>query len=252
MSLRQPIAAAVNGVLHRAGLRLTREANLPTMGLFFERLLHYGLAPREIFDVGVATGTEEIYGAFPRAKYSLFDPTKESLPHMQAIAARLNARIFNVALGDEAGQAEIAVRADDLGSTSLFAYVDDVPIAARYAVRVQRFDDLVTTVDRPSLCKIDVQGAELGVLRGMTMIIDQIDFFIIEVCLLNDETKDSKIGSFSSVHQFMEDRGFCLYDVAGLLRRPLDGALGQMDAVYVKRTSPLRADRRWHGNAVAH
>ena len=44
----------------------------------------------------------------------------------------------------------------------------------------------------------------------------------------------------------MRDSGFVLFDIIGVLRRPLDRAMTQIDAVFVPENSPLRQDRRWN------
>jgi hypothetical protein len=41
------------------------------------------------------------------------------------------------------------------------------------------------------------------------------------------------------VLSFMRDRGFVLYDLCTLFRRPLDAALVQLDVVFVRADSPL-------------
>ena len=123
----------------------------------------------------------------------------------------------------------------------MFEEVDPVSSATE-TVAVARFDDLVPEVKGPALCKIDVQGAELMVLRGMTNAIPAIDFFILEVSTI-PTLVDAP--DFAEVNAFMQDRGFVVYDILSLLRRPLDGALAQMDVGYVRRNSVLRRDKRW-------
>ena len=39
---------------------------------------------------------------------------------------------------------------------------------------------------------------------------------------------------------FMRCNGFVIYDIAGHLRRPLDGALAQLDLVFVREDGPFR------------
>ena len=45
--------------------------------------------------------------------------------------------------------------------------------------------------------------------------------------------------------QFMADRGYYLFDLAGSLRRPFEDDLGQLDLVMVSARSPLIASSRW-------
>ena len=45
---------------------------------------------------------------------------------------------------------------------------------------------------------------------------------------------------------YMTKHGYLMYDVAGFLRRPLDGALGLIDLCFVRRGGTLRKnDRNW-------
>ena len=43
---------------------------------------------------------------------------------------------------------------------------------------------------------------------------------------------------------FMKKYGFVAYDVVEIHRRPLDGALNQLDIMFVREDHPLRTDVR--------
>jgi hypothetical protein len=43
----------------------------------------------------------------------------------------------------------------------------------------------------------------------------------------------------------MKDHGFVAYDIHLALNRPLDGALAQIDIVFVKEYGPFRRDHSW-------
>ena len=81
------------------------------------------------------------------------------------------------------------------------------------------------------------------VLRGMGKRIQEIDIFIVETSLI--ATLEGDAPEFAAITDHMHDHGFVLYDIVGMTRRPLDRALAQIDAVFVREVSPLRADRRW-------
>jgi len=51
---------------------------------------------------------------------------------------------------------------------------------------------------------------------------------------------------FSDVINFMLARDYVVYDFAGFLRRPLDGALGQCDICFVKKNGFLRKSNDWN------
>jgi FkbM family methyltransferase len=220
-------------------LEVTRAGNVPRFDLLFRNLRRYDLEPKEVFDIGVDTGTPDLYEAFPDANFTLFDPSPASLPHMKRICSAIGGRYFNVALGESDGSANLSVNPANTGGSTL---IEAVPAAERYAVPVKRFDSLVTAIARPSLMKIDAQGYEMKILGGMGRLLDQIDVYIIETATFPFHPERA---TFDQFHSFMRERGFCLHEIVGLLRRPLDGMLCHVDTVYVKEQSPLRSNCRW-------
>jgi FkbM family methyltransferase len=204
-----------------------------------------GLQPATVFDIGVCFGTYGLYHLFPDAFYHLVEPTRESLPYMKKLARRLRCDIHPLALGDREGEAVLEIRSDIQGSTLLeevgtrdFLRFDRVPM--------RRFDNLFSDFERPALCKIDVQGAELMVLQGMTGRLAEIDALIVETSTIATVKGGAEV---AEVVAFMQAHGFVVADILGLKRRPLDGATAQLDLLFLPEVAPLRADRRWAGDA---
>jgi FkbM family methyltransferase len=233
------LGAGLRPLLRRNRLLLLHETHAPDWQVFAGVLDRHDIAIATILDVGVASGTPDLYEAWPKAKLYLFDPTAASLPHMQAIAAGRRAEIFNLALGDRDGTIELHEAAVHASSTVLAEKSGGGAVAR--PVRMARFDDLVTSFARPALCKIDVQGAELIVLRGMERAMPNIDVFVLEMSIRGSAAAPD----FHALHTFMVEHGFALHDIVGMLRRPYDNSLGHIDGVYVRRDSPLRATGRW-------
>jgi FkbM family methyltransferase len=204
-------------------------------------LQHNGFKPATVFDIGVGFGTWGLYRLFPDAFYHLVEPTQEARPYLQKLAQKLDCAIHPVALGDHDGEATMEIRTDIQGSTLLeevgprdYLRFDRVP--------VRRFDSLFPFFVRPALCKIDVQGAELMVLEGMTGRIAEIDAIIVEASTIATVRGGAEI---RGVAEFMHRQGFALADVLGLKRRPLDGATAQLDLLFVPEAAAMRLDRRW-------
>lgn len=235
----------VNVGLARYGHAVAHASTVPSFERVTGLLGRYGLTPRTVIDIGVAYGTPWLYSAYPRAKYILVDPTQESLPHMHRWASELDADIVNLALGEQEGTLTIDVR-PEIGDSSLFEEIGPHRSIAKYDVPVRRFDAVIGPFERPSLCKIDVQGAEAMVLRGMGERIRDIDAFVIEMSLIATVRGAPEA---ADVIGLLRERGFALYDIVGITRRPLDGAMAQIDATFVPEGSPLRQDRRWTDRA---
>jgi FkbM family methyltransferase len=207
----------------------------------FRVLRRYGLRPRTVFDIGVAYGTYELYRAFPDSHYHLFDPTRESLRYMQLLKRQLSCDIHRVALGDCDGEVDIKIRSD-IQAATLLEDLGEADILRHDRVPMRRFDSMIGEIQRPSLCKIDVQGAELQVLEGMTGKLDSIDAFVIETSTIATLKGGPE---FHEIVQFMHEHGFVVTDVVGMVRRPLDDAMAQLDLLFLPAGSPIRHDRRW-------
>ena len=204
-------------------------------------LKHHGFSPVTVFDIGVGYGTFPLYRAFPHAFYHLIDPAHESLAYMQRLARRLRCEIHAVALGDREGTAMLEVRGDIQEST-LLEEVGPRRVRRVDRVPLRRFDALFGPIERPALCKIDVQGAELMVLGGMTGRLAEIDALIIETSTIATVKDGAEV---DSIVRFLGEHDFALADVVGLRRRPLDGATAQLDLLFVPNQAPPRSDRRW-------
>jgi FkbM family methyltransferase len=232
---------SVNGVLRLVGQQIVPTRKVASPAIFFDLLRRHGLAPRTVFDIGVAAGTPWLYAAFPDARFVLVDPSRESLPHMRRWAERLDAQVLNLALGAEETTMRLRV-GENIERASLHEEAEPLGIVAEYDVRVRRLDTVIDDFERPALCKIDAQGGEIEVLRGMGRHLTAIDAFIIETSLLAPFHDSPEL---LDLVRLMDEQGYVLHDIVGTYRRQLDLALAQIDAAFVPRGSPLRCERRW-------
>ena len=234
--------AVINRLLGYLGLHLTRTSQVPSWESLFGVLTRQNFHPQTVFDIGVAEGTPELYAAYPEAEFHLIDPTKESLPYMEAISRRINARIYNLALGDAETEQVIITRQDIFGASFFEEQGGASDVTGRYVVKVKRFDTLFREFMRPSLCKIDAQGAEAVIIRGMEGAIGKIDILVVEISVIATVVGGPEA---AEVIAMLDGMDFKIYDIISLRRRPLDGALVQIDLVFVPDKSPLRSDHRW-------
>ena len=208
----------------------------------FSGLVAAGLAPRTILDVGAALGdwSQAAAKAFPAARVVLVEPLAEFAPVLRSLAAGLmRADVVEAAAGSTAGERTLNVHEDLVGSSLLREsegpQVDGVP----RAVRTVALDELANELELepPYLLKLDVQGAELDVLAGATCVVGDSLAIHAEVSFFPFFDGGA---TFEAVVAALRERGFVVYDVLNLSRRPLDGALAQADLLFVPEDSPTR------------
>jgi len=224
---------------------LPQLSGLPSWPRTMAVLKHHGFAPATVFDIGVGYGTFPLYRAFPDAFYHLIDPARESQDYMRRLARRLRCEIHTVALGDRDGEAALEVR-DDIQESTLLEEMGPRKVRRVDRVPLRRFDAMFGGFARPALCKIDVQGAELMVLGGMTGRLQDIDALIVETSTIATVKGGAEV---EGVVNFLGKQGFALADVVGLRRRPLDQATAQLDLLFVPKEAAPRHDRRWAATA---
>lgn len=141
-----------------------------------------------ILDVGASRGQFALFAAnrFPDAKLTCFEP----LPEPRATLTELlqgRAEVRAVAVGAEAGSADLHVSASDDSSSLLpigqrqVAEFPGTEETGTITVDVVRLADVLDeTFPGPRLLKIDVQGLELEVLKGLGDKIELIDDVFVE------------------------------------------------------------------------
>jgi len=231
----------INNVLEIFGLRLMRtSAPVRSFGLFFKHLKSLDFQVRTVIDVGIAFGTPPIYDAFPRARYFLIEPVAECRPVLERLKQRLNAEYFLVAAGAENKEVTLNVH-DDISGSSLFPQVEGkVFDGEARPTPMRRLDSLLPeSLEHPVLLKLDTQGAEIEILKGLGSRIDEIDLLIVETTMMQVR---HGIPEFADVVRFCDDAGFAVYDVLEGHMRALDGALAQIDLAFVRKDSALRSE----------
>lgn len=207
-----------------------------------------GFDPKFVVDVGANCGhwTEMLKEVYPSAEVLLLEPQPEMRPPLDQLCARLpGLRWVETAVGARE-ETRFQTIWEDLQGSSFLPRLDPERIAqgAQRPARVRRLDDLLRESGSPApdLVKLDVQGFELEVLRGCPSIFGQTEVFILETSLyafLDD------IPLLREVIAFMAEREYEVYDLAGQFRRPIDGALGQLDVVFARRRGLLRQHDLW-------
>lgn len=202
------------------------------------RMRELGVTPATVFDVGVAMGTSGFYGIFEDVRYVMVEPLKESLPFMQELAEKYPGSVMiNAAAGSKPGEQTFVVDPAFSGSSFLLSEkageLRTVPIVTLDGVAREH------GLSGPYVIKLDVQGFELEVLAGAEEVLKDTQAVIAEASLWAD-LKGRGMATFTGLVNWFDARGFVLYDIAGLVRRKLDGAISELDLVFCPADSPLR------------
>jgi FkbM family methyltransferase len=247
MTVLSPAKRLVKSLFNAAGLEIRKKhsvelQSLPRDGMagVLNHLRHLGLRPRTVIDVGVATQTSELYRQFKQCRILLIEPLAEFEPFLQRICSDYDADYILAAAGEKAGAVVINVHPDKVGS-SLFKEVEGSSVdGSPREVRMVTLDDVCAkgNFQSPYLIKIDVQGAELRVLSGASRILKEAEAVILEVTLFGTMIGGPQLYDVVSK---MKELGFVVYDLYGLSYRLLDGALSQVDMVFVQENGQFRA-----------
>ena len=220
------------------------------MEAFLEDVKLRGLDCKFILDVGANRGdwSRMAKKVFPYCDFGLIEPQIEMKLYLDNFVDQHKSTVvFMAGAGSKEGHLTLTV-SDDMVGSSFLHNVED----ASFSKSEQRLIDIITIdslieekkIKILDLIKLDVQGFELEVLKGATKTFGYTDIYIIETSLFHFSDLPG-MPDFAEVVNFMLDKDYVVYDFAGFLRRPLDGALGQTDICFVKRNSFLRKSNDW-------
>jgi FkbM family methyltransferase len=231
----------VKRLLARTGLEVRRRGAGPrrTLAEVLDHTRAQGFAPAAIVDVGVATGTPELYAAFPEARLLLVEPLREYLPALDGLRATRGAEVELAAAGRAAGTTELTVHRVLACSSIVGERTGDEADVTRREVPVVRVDELCAArgIDGPYVLKVDVEGFELDVVAGAQGILPRTELVLLEVSLFQLNGANPQLGDVVCA---MRDLGYVVYDVYNGHLRPLDGALAQLDLAFVRDDGPFR------------
>lgn len=244
--IRSSFKGLVERFLSSRGYQLRRHSTEPelrtTIRQAYGQMKQLGFSPATVIDVGVASGTPELYETFPNATFLLVEPLADFEGDIKAILQHYRGSYVIAAAGRKTGEVSFNVHDNYMHGSSLFSETMGVEADGhQITVPMVVIDDLVKdrSLAGPMLLKIDVQGGELEVLEGCGQTLGATEAVVLEVSLF-EFMKGAP--QFHDVVSYMKGLGFVAYDIVLGWNRPLDNALGQVDIVFVKEEGPFRRD----------
>ncbi len=215
---------------------------------FLEDVKARGLAPQLILDVGANYGkwTRMAKMVFADASFLLIEPQAEMREALDELCASYDEMDWvEVGAGSKTGKLALTIW-EDLAGSSFLPKVEEQLLqeGQQREVDILTIDSLLAerSLGIPELVKLDIQGFELEALRGATSLFGVTELIILEVNLFSFMENQPTV---REVIVFMGERGYEMYDIPGFLRRPHDGALGQLDIAFVKKNGILRRTNNW-------
>ncbi len=225
-------------VANRTLERFRARATESTQAYMLHVLQQRGFAFSGVLDIGAYEGEFSILARqfFSDAAVLMVEPQPQKRAGLDALATALggDVRVESVLLGDEDcdGRAFHQLRTP-FGSTgsSLYEELSDYPRDV-LTLPMRRLDSLVRSHEGRvfDLVKIDVQGAELDVLRGASEMLGTVQALCIELSL-HPVNRGAPL--LAEVVATLDQMGFAMCDAVPL---PRDGGLQkQIDAVFVRK-----------------
>ena len=214
----------------------------------YNHLKSIGLKFDLIIDVGVGTGTEDLYKSFSsRASFFMIEPLNDFNDHIDTIASKnkLSYEIFNFAASNTNGKTTINVHENPSGSSLLLEkFQTNEYNGYKKDVDLNRIDS-ITQIDnfRDIFLKIDVQGPNLDVLEGCENIIDKVQAIQIESYIF-DTFESNNDQSIKAIINYLDSKGFRIFDFSSFLKRPLDNSIIQLELFF------LKSDNRVFSNPI--
>jgi FkbM family methyltransferase len=167
-------------------------------------------------DVGANRGVHTMFASryLSSGHVFAFEPNPRTFQVLQAhltMNALNNCRIYNVGLSDENGTLELNLFADDAPSGCSFIDKGENLVKQRFTVPVQRLDDVLGPIAPGGrvLIKIDTEGFEHHVIRGMEQLLENH-----QVAIVTEIVNDWLQKAGSSAQALFDDlvgRGFRAY-----------------------------------------
>lgn len=152
------------------GMEVQRFRNLMDEAYVIESVLDHVSEDDVFYDVGANVGLYTCFVSQVSADTVAFEPHPENRERLRdnvELNELSNVTIRREALSDSDGVAELEVAGTGVAGEGTHSLVTDDKTDGALEVEEARTDSLVDELPTPDVVKIDVEGAELQVLRGM-------------------------------------------------------------------------------------
>jgi len=222
--------------------KLMDQLGVPSQELSLKKIRALGFNPRRCFDIGAYEGNWAIdfKAIFPGCSVFMIEGQEEKRKKLDHIIKTNSGLDYRIAL---LGATSSVVEFHKYETASSVLSEHNTTNAIVEKRNLVKLDEIAEELNfYPDFIKIDTQGYELEILKGGGKVLASAEFVLLEVSFLDIYINCPLAHEALS---FMHARGFVIYDICTLMRRPLEQALFQSDFLFVKENSQFRADKRW-------
>lgn len=206
------------------------------LSILFNNLKTMGFIPEHIVDVGAnhGTWTREVITHFPDAYYTLLEPQKWLKTSFQDILdANSKVTFHPVGAGAEEGSFHFTIV--DRDDSCSFRYSPEEAKEAGFEqleIPVVTLNGLLaeSKLPIPDIIKIDAEGLDLEVLKGASNYFGKTEIFMVEAGVFMTEFDNS----FLKMINFMDEKGYRLFDISDLNRPFQPRVLWLVELVFIK------------------
>lgn len=213
---------------------------VPSLHWSLQNLKKIGFTSRFALDVGAYEGewAKLFTQVFPQAKVLMVEAQAAKEVKLKQLCQTDKRLSYHLALLSDASGQELYFNENETAS-----HVSEDRNDKSKVVVTESLDDVLKSENFPAVdfLKLDVQGYEKQVLKGGTKALDSAHFCLMEVTLLELDPSPLVL----EMMNFMDSRGFQLYDITQFMRRPYDKALYQCDFLFIRKSSPYISEKRW-------
>ena len=218
--------------------------SIPNINVSLRRLKELGFYPKNIFDVGAFQGefAKLCFTIWPETKIVCFEPLYDKYVLLDSWSKKDNRLKAIYGLVGEQDRDTVKFNESETASSVL-----DEHLSIDFKCSFKNMRTIDTCINEfqltpPNLLKIDTQGYEYQVLQGFDSNLSHVDVILAELNHI-DIHKDVKLAE--EVIALLYSKGFIIYDITEIHRRPSDHAIWQTDFIFVKKDSFLRQSKKW-------
>lgn len=208
---------------------------------FYYILKKINFHPKHIVDVGANHGswTREALNYFPDAHFTLVEPQywlKESFKDL--LEKNPKVKFFPVGAGEKSGSFKFTIVDRDDSCTFMISEEEaaklghkqiEIGVLTLNEIIDQSFDVV------PDIIKIDAEGLDIEVLNGASSYFGKTEIFMVEAGIVNKYFNNS----FLKVVNYMDSKGYRLFDITDLNRPWSASVLWLVELVFIKKNGQI-------------